>query len=295
MCVDADRFVPAIDGPAVAHPRPVRRIDVGSLLAIPLATAVVVLGQLADGGALGSLLNLAAALVVLGGTVCATLVSYSPGEVIRACRVAARTFTDRGDTIRELSAELVAFAIRVHRRGIHTIEEDAETVRDPFLRKGLLLAVDGVSVEGVREILHLERRAGESEDDRPARIFEAAAGYAPTLGILGAVLGLINVMQYVERPGALGAGIAVAFVSTIYGVGLANLFLLPIAGRLRERAAENSRRREMIIEALVSMQQRTNPRLVVQKIRGLGAEVPALDEILARIETRQPAAAARAS
>jgi chemotaxis protein MotA len=256
---------------------------------------VVVLGQLADGGAIGSLLNLAAAFIVLGGTVSATLVSYSPREVIRACRAAVQAFTDRGDTIGELSAELVAYAIRVHRRGIHTIEEDAETVRDPFLRKGLLLAVDGVSVEGVREILHLERRAGESEDDRPARIFEAAAGYAPTLGILGAVLGLINVMQHLERPGALGAGVAVAFVSTIYGVGLANLFLLPIAGRLRERAAENSRRREMIIEALVSMQQRVNPRLVVQKIRGLGAEVPAIDEIIARIETRQPAAAARAS
>jgi chemotaxis protein MotA len=257
-------------------------------MAIPLTTAVVVLGQITDGGALGSLFNAAAALIVLGGTICATFVSYSPGEVVRACRAAVGAFADRSDTLGELSAQLVAFSIRVHRRGLHTLEADAESIGDPFLRKGLMLAVDGVSVDVVREILNLERRASESEDDRPARIFEAAAGYAPTLGILGAVLGLINVMQQLDKPGALGAGIAVAFVATIYGVGLANLLLLPIAGRLRERAADTSRRRELIIEALVSMQQRMNPRLVEQKIRGLGAEMPALEEIAARLDSHRP-------
>jgi chemotaxis protein MotA len=156
-------------------------------------------------------------------------------------------------------------------------------VHDPFLRNGLMLAIDGVSSDMLREALNVERVAQESRDDVPARVFEAAAGYAPTLGILGAVLGLIRVMETLVAPQALGSGIAIAFVSTVYGVGSANLILLPIAARLRERSATAARRRDLIIEALVDVQQRLNPRLVAQKTRGFAKEAPRLAEIAQRM------------
>jgi chemotaxis protein MotA len=123
----------------------------------------------------------------------------------------------------------------------------------------------------LRDVVATERRARDADDEAPARVFEAAAGYAPTLGILGAVLGLIQVMQHLSEPGALGAGIATAFVATIYGVGSANLLFLPIAGRMRERAETASRRRDLIAEALFSIHARMNPRMVAQKLKALTA------------------------
>jgi chemotaxis protein MotA len=173
----------------------------------------------------------------------------------------------------------VSWSIRAHRRGLLALEPEVEAVRDPFLRNGLMLAIDGASSEMLRDVLNVERLAQEGRDEVPARIFEAAAGYAPTLGILGAVLGLIRVMESVTAPGAMGSGIAMAFVATVYGVGLANLVLLPIAGRLRERAAWVSRRSDLVIEALVDVQRRSNPRLVLQKTRGFATAVPRVDEI----------------
>jgi chemotaxis protein MotA len=140
-------------------------------------------------------------------------------------------------------------------------------------------------------MLTLEHSARHTTDDAPARVFEAAAGYAPTLGILGAVLGLIHVMERLAQPGSLGAGIAVAFVATIYGVGSANLLFLPIAGRLRERAIANAQRRELTIEALVCMHQRVSPRLIAQRLRAFSNDAPRVDEIAARLSSGQANAA----
>src|SRR4029079_2843991 len=163
------------------------------------------------------------------------------------------------------------------------LEPEVEAVSDPFLRNGLMLAIDGASSEMLRDVLSVERLAQEGRDEIPARIFEAAAGYAPTLGILGAVLGLIHVMESLSAPKALGSGIAMAFVATVYGVGFANLVLLPLAGRLRERAAAASRRCDLVIEALVDVQRRINPRFVVQKTRGFANEVPRVEELARRL------------
>ena len=182
-----------------------------------------------------------------------------------------------------MSAELVALSIRAHRRGLLALESEVDAVRDPFLRNGLALAIDGVSSEMLRDALNVERLAQESREDVPARVFEAAAGYAPTLGILGAVLGLIRVMEHLAAPSALGNGIAMAFVATVYGVGSANLVLLPIAARLRERAAVASRRRDLVTETLIDVQQRINPRLVAQKARGFSRSLPRIDEIARRM------------
>jgi chemotaxis protein MotA len=171
-----------------------------------------------------------------------------------------------------------------------TLEAEVEDIEDPFLRHGFGLVVDGVTLEELKEMLALEQSARQKNEDAPARVFEAAAGYAPTLGILGAVLGLIHVMENLARPGALGSGIAVAFVATVYGVGSANLLFLPIAGRLRERAMAHVRRREITAEALVCIHQRVSPRLIAQRLRAFSNDVPRVDEIAARIGSGQAVA-----
>lgn len=255
----------------------------GSLAAIVLSIVVVVVAQAIDGGTVLSLLRGPAALIVFGGTFAATLVSYSPKVVAGAIRAAVRSFKDPDDDLDELSAELVALSVRAHRRGLLALEADLDRMNDPFLRRGLAMAIDGVSSEVLRDALNVERLAHESREDVPVRVFEAAAGYAPTLGILGAVLGLIRVMESLASPAALGSGIAMAFVATAYGVGSANLVFLPVAARLRERMVAATRRRNLVTEALLDVQKRINPRVVAEKTRLFTNELPRVDEIMKRV------------
>ena len=262
------------------------RLDVASIAVLPAGVVLVLLSQVAGGVSIWALLHWPAALIVLGGTLAAVMVSYSPGELLKATRAAGRTFIASEDDTDALAASLLTMSIRAHRRGALVLEAEAEALTDPFLRDGMLLAIDGSPIETLRELLAVESAAREDEDEAPARIFEAAAGYAPTLGILGAVLGLVQVMQHLGAPGALGSGIAVAFVATVYGVGSANLLLLPIAGRLRERAARGARRREMMTHALCAIQLRTNPRLVAQKLRSFSTQMPRIEEIATSLAGR---------
>jgi chemotaxis protein MotA len=248
-----------------------RRVDIASLLMLPLGIVVVLAAQLLEGGSPQSLMQGAAALIVFGGTCAAVLVSYSPKEVLAAMRSVAATFRVADTTTDTLAQRLIAIAGQAHRKGVMTLENDLPGIEDPFLANGLALVIDGVAIESLRDITATERRAREADDEAPARVFEAAAGYAPTLGILGAVIGLIQVMQHLSEPGALGSGIAVAFVATVYGVGSANLIFLPLAGRLRERAHAASRQRDLIAEALFAIHARMNPRLVAQKLKALSA------------------------
>lgn len=248
-----------------------RVLDVASLLTLPLGIIVVLAAQLLEGGAPRALLQGPAALIVFGGTCAAVLVSYSPREVSRAMRAVARTFEQGSDDIDALMTKLVAIASRAHRKGLMSLENEIGDLDHQLLRDGLTLIVDGTSIEVLRDMVAAERRARDADEELPARVFEAAAGYAPTLGILGAVIGLIEVMHHLSEPAALGSGIAVAFVATVYGVGAANLLFLPLAGRLRERAAVASRRRDLVGEALFAIHARTNPRLVAHKLKVLSA------------------------
>ena len=259
------------------------RLDLLSLLLAPLGVGMILLAQVLDGSPLGALLQGTSALIVFGGTLGAVLISYTPGEVARAVRSAAAAFTPADDNTDALAATMVALSIRAHRRGLPLLEQEVEDIEDPFLRDGLALVVDGVATETLTQVLTLEKTQREAEDEAPARIFEAAAGYAPTMGILGAVLGLMRVMEHLGTPGVLGSGIALAFVATVYGVGVANLVLLPIAGRIRERAALRARHRELITHALYALHERMNPRLLAQKLRAFSGRVPRIDEISARV------------
>ena len=262
------------------------RLDLPSIVLAPLGIAVVVAAQVLDGSALAGLLQGPSALVVFGGTLGAVLISYTPAEILHAGREACRAFLAADDDTDTLAATFVALSIRAHRRGLPALEQEIDHLTDPFLKEGLMLVIDGATAETVSEVVGFERSSHEAEEDVAARIFEAAAGYAPTMGILGAVLGLMRVMEHLGTPGMLGSGIALAFVATVYGVGVANLVLLPIAGRLRERAAARARRRELIARGLQELQQRTNPRMVARKLRAFSSRMPRLEDLSAHAVLR---------
>ena len=257
------------------------RLDLLSIVLAPLGIGVVAAAQWLDGSQISALIQGPSALIVFGGTLGAMLITHTPMEVFRAIRAAVDAFRAPDDDIDTLAATIVTLSIRAHRRGAAALEPDLDQVTDPLLQSGLSLVVDGTTPELLKQVLTLESQAQEAAEDAPARIFEAAAGYAPTMGILGAVLGLMRVMEHLGSPGMLGSGIALAFVATVYGVGLANLVLLPIAGRLRERSLVRARRRELIVEGLEALQQRINPRLVAQKVRAFSSRMPRIDELAA--------------
>jgi chemotaxis protein MotA len=269
-----------------------RRLDLASILALPIGIAVVLAGQAIEGGAIRSLVQGAAALIVFGGTLGAVLISFSPTEVWRAFCAAAGTFTTSDDDTTAVTARLVGLSITAHRKGLLALDQEIENIDDPFLRSGLTLAIDDTPAETLRDMLGIEIAMRQADDDAPARVFDAAAGYAPTLGILGAVLGLIQVMEHLTAPGSLGSGIAVAFVATVYGVGSANLIFLPLSARLRERAQLAARRRELIAEGVCAIGQQEHPRLVAQKLRSFTGDARRVEEIASRL-SRTPTEVAR--
>jgi len=257
-------------------------------MAMAAGLLLVVAVQALEGGALLTLLQLPAALMVFGGTTVATLISHSPGDVRKVLTAARQAFRRGDEDLSGLCAQLVTLSVHAHRGGPAAIDQQIEHVADPFLRNGLSLVADGVSIDMLRDTLAVERLAEEAREDLPIRVLESAAGYAPTLGILGAVLGLMRLMEQMPHAAALGPGIALAFVSTVYGIALANLILLPVAARLRERADARARRRDITTDALLDMQRRLNPRLVAQKAR-VFAHVPNVGDIVRQVGAQRAA------
>jgi chemotaxis protein MotA len=257
-------------------------LDLGALLVAPLGVAILFAAQLLAGVPVRTLLQYEAALIVFGGTLAALLVTYPLKEVLRTLRAAAGAFRVARHDLEALAGTMVMLAYRAHRQGLVAIDADAETLDEPFLREGLAFAIDESSEEVLREVLAADAAARVYEEEAPARMLEAAAGYAPTLGILGAVLGLIHVMRNLAAAGSLGTGMAVAFVATVYGVGAANLILLPLAGRLRERAGLEGRRRELMTVGICAIHQRLHPRVLARKLRSFGVR-PDLESTRARL------------
>lgn len=258
-----------------------RRFDLTTIAGVLVGVGLVLFGHGLEGGRMASLLQGAAAIIVFGGTAGAVLVSFPMQEVRRAITGLRHVFVSDDQAAEDVLATIGRFAVKARKEGLLSLEDDAERISDPFLRKGLTLAIDGTNSTTLRAMLEAEITSREEVDEGPARVFEAAGGYAPTVGILGAVLGLINVMENLSDPSRLGSGIAVAFVATIYGVGTANLILLPIGSKLRARAARQARRREVLLEGIMAIQEGLNPRLIDQKLRGLfGVDVPAPKSVL---------------
>jgi chemotaxis protein MotA len=178
-----------------------------------------------------------------------------------------RVFFFHGRKNETVIAQLVAFAVQARRSGIVSLDDELDTVEDPFLKQALMLAIDGTEPSAVRQIMQLELDNRSEFEERIPQVFESAGGFAPTVGIIGAVIGLIQVMQHLENIAEVGRGIAIAFVATIYGVGLANLVFLPAAGKLRIRHQEEQLIKEMMLEGVISIQEGMNPRMIEIKLR----------------------------
>lgn len=243
-------------------------MDKASIGGVFLAIAGIVAGLLIEGGNLNQIVQPTAALIVFGGTMGAVLLQFPLTAVIAAFRSLAHIFAAPRRHNSQLIRELVAFANKARRQGVVSLDSDLNAIEDPFLQQSLMLAVDGTEPAELRQIMRVcLESAAESEERLPA-VFELAGGFAPTIGILGAVLGLIQVMQHLDNIQEVGRGIAVAFVSTIYGVGIANLFFLPFAGKMRLRVREAQQRREMMLEGVISILEGINPRMLEIKLAG---------------------------
>ena len=246
-----------------------RRLDVASISGVPLGIGLVVLGLMLEGGTVRSLMQLTAAVIVFGGTLGAVVMSFGLAELRWAVTQLRTVFLDEQPASARTVATVVAFATKARRRGLVAIEHEIDDIDDWFLRRGLSLAVDGHSPDAVRDVLDVEDQTALERDEVAAQVYDAAGGYAPTLGILGAVLGLIQVMGHLSEPDELGAGIAVAFVATVYGVGSANLVFLPIATKLRAKAHDAERHRALVAEGVLAIQQDLHPQLIEAKLEAL--------------------------
>ncbi|MDE3199518.1 MAG: flagellar motor protein [Acidobacteriota bacterium] len=248
-------------------------MDKGSIGGVFLALAGILAGLLIEGGNLGQILQPTAALIVFGGTMGAVLLQFPLATVIKALRRLGHIFAAPRKQNDQLIKQLVSFANKARRNGVVSLDADLKTIQDPFLKRALMLAVDGTEPTELRKIMRVSLdSAAESEERMPA-VFESAGGFSPTIGILGAVLGLIQVMQHLDNIQEVGRGIAVAFVATIYGVAAANLFFLPFAGKMRILVEEDVQRREMMLEGVISILEGMNPRMLEVQLAGFLSEL----------------------
>jgi len=241
---------------------------------IILAMAGIVGGLILEGGEIKDISQLTAALIVLGGTFGAVMINTPMNVLVGGMKRLRAVFLEKSVAADEVIEKLIDFATRARKGGIVSLEQDADNVSDPFLRKALNLAVDGTDLQELRRMLELEISLEEHHAEAEAKVFEAAGGYAPTIGIIGAVMGLIQVMKNLSNIDAVGHGIAVAFVATVYGVAIANIFLLPAANKIKARAHQEIQIKELILEGMVGIVEGMNPKLIRIKLEAYAPHNP---------------------
>jgi chemotaxis protein MotA len=241
-------------------------VDWGSLIGVALALGGLLAGQMLEGGKLGSLIQPAAFIIVVVGTMGAVLLQSGWPTFVRGIKMVSRVFIPQEDDYPALMHQITNWSTIARREGLLSLERVIKDVSDPFIAHGLRLIVDGVDPHKLRGVLDMEIGAYETRERLAVKIWESAGGYAPTIGILGAVLGLIHVMENLSDPSRLGSGIAVAFVATIYGVGFANLVFLPIASKLKALVARDIFKREMLADAFSGIASGDNPRLIEERM-----------------------------
>jgi chemotaxis protein MotA len=262
------------------------RPDIASFAGIGLAVLGILGGLVLEKGSIKDIAQLTAAMIVCGGTLGAVLVTSPLRSVLMAASYLKLVFFERQHDLPGATDEIIGYASKARKQGIVSLEPEAATIADPFLRKAVNLAVDGADIEELKTMMELEIEQREHEAEEAAKVFESGGGYSPTIGIIGAVLGLIQVMKNLENIGEVGHGIAVAFVATVYGVALANIFLLPVAGKIRSRAASDSKMREMCLQGVVGMIEGSNPKLIRARLEAY------LPESQAGARSKQPQRAA---
>ena len=243
-------------------------MDKISVLGLLIGIAAIVGGQILEGGSVGSLSQPTALVIVLGGTMGAVMLQSPYATFVRGMRMVRWVWYPPVIDPQALIRQITVWSQLSRREGLLALENSLNQLKDPFARKGLQLLVDGAEPERLREVLEVEIDAFEQQQRAAARIWEAAGGYSPTIGILGAVLGLIHVMENLSEPSKLGAGIAVAVVATIYGVGLANLVFLPMSNKLKAHIQRLIVHREMLVDGLVGIANGDNPRIIESRLQG---------------------------
>jgi len=247
-------------------------VDKASLGGIILALGGVLAGLLLEGGNLGQILQPTAAMIVFGGTLGAVLLQFPLSIILHAFRQLGSVFVNPHRDPEATVRQLVQYAQKARREGIISLDAELAQIEDPFLRKSLMMAVDGTEPQELRQIMELELDNQAEYEEQVPQVFESAGGFAPTVGIIGAVLGLIQVMQHLDKIDEVGRGIAVAFVATIYGVGSANLLYLPMAGKMKLRIREEQIMREMTLEGVASILEGMNPHMLETKLLGFLVE-----------------------
>ncbi len=243
-------------------------MDYLSFIGVAIAFAAILGGNWLEGGHLEMLANGPAMIIVLGGTIGAVLLQTPMQLFLRSMRMLGMVFVPPRYVLPDTVLKLVGWSKVARKDGLLGLEGVVQNETDLFVRKGMQLLVDGNEPEEIRHALEVELESRERFDLQASKVLEAMGGYSPTIGIIGAVMGLIHVMQNLSDPSKLGSGIATAFVATIYGVGLANLFLLPMANKLKAYVLQESHYRELIIEGLVAISEGENPRQIESRLQG---------------------------
>jgi chemotaxis protein MotA len=242
--------------------------DLATILGLIVALGSILGGLLFEGGKIGDIVQFTAAMIVMGGTCGAVMVATPLRVLIGAAKRLLGVFFDPSVSFTELIEQLVAYATKARKGGLVGLEEDAQATPDLFLQKALMLAVDGTDLQELRKMLEIDMAINEHRGEAEAKVFESAGGFAPTIGIIGAVLGLIQVMKNLANIDEVGHGIAVSFVATVYGVGAANLLFLPAATKIKARINLETQRQEIILEAISAIIEGLNPKLIRAKLEG---------------------------
>jgi chemotaxis protein MotA len=249
-------------------------MDKASLIGLVLGIGAVLGGQALEGGSIHSIMQLTAGIIVMGGTFGAVFLSFPFKVVLGGFKDIKTIIKEPPQDPGQIIAQITNYANKARKEGILSLEKEIKNVTDPFLSKAMTMAVDGIEPHVIREAMENELAYMDEHGKMSSKVFQAAGGYAPTVGILGAVLGLIHVMENLNDPSKLGSGIAVAFVATVYGVGSANLLFLPFSTKLQVRHRHRMIIKEMILEGVVAVSTGENPRLIEEKLKAFLPDLP---------------------
>jgi chemotaxis protein MotA len=240
--------------------------DLATCCGLALALGGILGGLILEGGSIRDVSQVTAAMIVLGGTLGAVMVTTPVSVLLGAAKKLPLVFFDKVQSADAIIQEIITFATKARKSGIVSLEQDTEAIADPFLKKALNLAIDGMDLKELRHMMELEISLQEQRAEEEAKVYEAAGGYSPTIGIIGAVLGLIQVMKNLENIEEVGRGIGVAFVATVYGVGVANIFFLPASSKIKSRMQRSIQIRELMLEGVIGIVEGLNPKLIRSKL-----------------------------
>jgi chemotaxis protein MotA len=260
------------------------RPDIATVGGLLLAGGCILGGLVIEGGKLTDVAQVTALMIVLGGTIGAVMVTTPLKTLIRAAKYLGNVFFEEPEDPQEVIEEIIGYATKARKNSIMSLENDLPNIADPFLRKALSLSVDGTDLQELRVMMELDLAMRQRSGEAIAKVYESAGGYAPTIGIIGAVLGLIQVMKHLENIEEVGRGIAVAFVATVYGVASANLFFLPAGNKIKARLKDSLHIKELMLEGVCSIVEGLNPKMIRVKL-----------EAFTEGETRKSPAAATAN